>query len=95
VPQSPAAGAQAATKDARRPTGIAEHRPPRRFVVPLTTRTPDMTKDEIAPGDMAPQGTAGTGDNVCPDCNGSGQVDGGTCPTCLGTGRVIEGVGGA
>ena len=54
-----------------------------------------MTKDEIAPGDMAPPGTPGTGETVCPDCNGSGQVDGGTCPTCLGTGRVIDGIGGA
>ena len=54
-----------------------------------------MAKDEIAPGDMAPPGTPGTGENVCPDCNGSGQVDGGTCPTCLGTGRVIDGIGGA
>ena len=54
-----------------------------------------MAKDEIAPGDMAPPGTPGTGENVCPDCSGSGQVDGGTCSTCMGTGRVIEGIGGA
>lgn len=54
-----------------------------------------MNNDEISPGDMAPPGTEGTGENVCPHCNGSGQVDGGTCPTCLGTGRVIEGIGGA
>jgi len=54
-----------------------------------------MGNDEISPGDMAPPGTPGTGENLSPDCNGSGQVDGGTCPNCQGTGRVIEGIGGA
>lgn len=51
--------------------------------------------DEMAPGDEAPPGTPGTGEDVCPRCNGSGQADGGTCPECEGTGTVIKGVGGA
>jgi len=49
---------------------------------------------ETAPGDDAPPGTPGTGENVCPRCNGSGQDDGGTCPECEGSGKVIEGIGG-
>lgn len=48
-----------------------------------------------APGDMAPPGTPGTGENICPDCSGSGKVDGRECPTCAGSGTIIEGIGGA
>jgi RecJ-like exonuclease len=51
--------------------------------------------DDMAPGDEAPAGTPGTGEDVCPTCNSSGKVDGETCPNCGGTGRVIQGLGGA
>ena len=37
----------------------------------------------------------GSGENVCPECSGSGQVDGKECPTCKGTGKVVEPIGGA
>ncbi|MGX6447526.1 hypothetical protein ACVU7I_05580 [Patulibacter sp. S7RM1-6] len=47
-----------------------------------------------APGDEAPPGTPGTGEDVCPRCGGSGRVDGGDCPECAGTGKVVRGVGG-
>ena len=47
-----------------------------------------------AEGDVAPEGTPGTGENVCRACNGTGTVGSGTCPTCGGTGVVIEGIGG-
>jgi len=53
-----------------------------------------MTDAQMAPGDQAPTGTPGTGENVCPRCNGSGRVDGAPCPTCDATGVVIEGIGG-
>ena len=53
-----------------------------------------MSGDTMAPGDQAPAGTPGTGENVCPRCNGSGSVEGGTCPVCEGSGTVIEGIGG-
>lgn len=53
-----------------------------------------MTDQPMAPGDQAAPGTPGTGENVCPRCNGSGTIDGGTCPTCEGSGTVIEGIGG-
>jgi DnaJ-class molecular chaperone len=49
----------------------------------------------MAPGDEAPPGTAGTGEDVCPDCGGSGRKAGGICPTCLGKGTVTVGIGGA
>jgi DnaJ-class molecular chaperone len=49
---------------------------------------------DISEGDMAPPGTPGTGENVCPECSGSGRVEGGVCPKCDGIGTVIEGIGG-
>jgi hypothetical protein len=51
--------------------------------------------NEMAPGDEAPPGTPGTGEDVCPKCNSSGEVDGETCANCEGTGRVVSGIGGA
>lgn len=50
---------------------------------------------EMAPGDEAPAGTPGTGENVCRMCGGTGRVDGHTCTDCEGSGKVIDGVGGA
>jgi hypothetical protein len=49
----------------------------------------------MAPGDEAPPGTPGTGENICRRCGGKGKVDGATCPECQGSGTVIEGIGGA
>ncbi|MEI5688559.1 hypothetical protein [Sphingomonas kyungheensis] len=53
-----------------------------------------MTDASMAPGDDAPAGTPGTGENVCPQCNGSGRIDDAACPNCDGSGVVIEGIGG-
>ena len=50
--------------------------------------------EETKPGDDATPGTPGTGENVCPDCKGSGMLNGNECPTCSGTGKVTEGIGG-
>jgi hypothetical protein len=51
---------------------------------------------EMNPGDQAPPGAAGTGENICPKCSGSGvRDDGARCEHCGGTGKVIVGVGGA
>jgi hypothetical protein len=52
----------------------------------------DPTK--MNPGDQAPPGAPGTGEDLCPDCEGSGQLRGSACPTCGGTGKVIHGIGG-
>jgi hypothetical protein len=48
-----------------------------------------------SPGDEAPPGTPGTGEDICPECSGGGKARGGTCPNCEGTGRVVRGIGGA
>lgn len=53
-----------------------------------------MTEEALNPGDVAPEGTPGTGENVCPACNGNGDIDGAVCATCDGRGLVIEGIGG-
>lgn len=54
-----------------------------------------MADETLNPGDVAPPGTSGTGENICPDCRGTGRLDDRPCPRCGGTGKVIEGIGGA
>ena len=58
---------------------------------------PDRSSDTstVNPGDAAPAGTPGTGENVCQDCKGSGRIGNAPCKTCGGTGKVIEGISGA
>ena len=50
---------------------------------------------EPAPGDMAPAGTPGTGEAICPQCRGTGRIDQRKCENCNGTGKVLQGIGGA
>lgn len=50
--------------------------------------------DGTAPGDEAEPGMPGTGENICPDCKGTGRLNGRACPTCEGSGKIIEGIGG-
>ena len=54
-----------------------------------------MNDDRLNPGDEAAPGTPGTGENICPECNGSGRLGSKPCPNCDGTGKIIEGIGGA
>jgi len=49
----------------------------------------------MKPGDEAPEGTHGTGENVCPVCHGSGRIRDAACTNCSGTGTVTTGIGGA
>ena len=49
---------------------------------------------KLNPGDDARPGSPGAGENVCPDCRGSGRLKSRACPTCGGTGKVVEGIGG-
>ncbi len=51
--------------------------------------------DATNPGDEAPPGTPGTGEDLCPACHGSGRVEGKSCSNCGGSGKVIAGIGGA
>jgi hypothetical protein len=56
---------------------------------------PSGAQPPMAPGDEAPAGTPGTGENLCPRCGGSGRLGASSCPECQGTGKVIVGIGGA
>ncbi|MFC0389451.1 hypothetical protein [Muricoccus vinaceus] len=58
------------------------------------TPSGDKGTERLNPGDDAPPGTPGTGENVCPECQGSGRMSGAECPSCGGTGIVIEGIAG-
>ena len=52
------------------------------------------TNADMNPGDQAPPGTPGTGENICPECQGSGRLEGKACPSCSGSGKVITGISG-
>lgn len=54
-----------------------------------------MPDEPLNPGDQAAPGTPGTGENTCPRCRGSGELNGAECENCGGTGVIIEGIGGA
>jgi hypothetical protein len=54
----------------------------------------DRDWEEMLPGDEGPFGAEGTGENLCPACSGSGEVEGAACENCAGTGVIIEGIGG-
>lgn len=61
----------------------------------MPTTPPVPPVPSINPGDEAPAGTPGTGEDVCPHCHGSGKLDGQReCPICGGSGKIIEGIGG-
>ncbi|RAI45882.1 hypothetical protein [Rhodoplanes roseus] len=57
--------------------------------------TPSGLQTGQRPGDEADPGTPGTGEALCPDCDGTGKQHGRACPTCGGTGKVVQGIGGA
>lgn len=56
--------------------------------------TSSPTPPDTAPGDEAPPGAPSTGENICPRCGGSGEVNQQRCPECDGTGKVTTGIGG-
>ncbi len=53
-----------------------------------------VSEPPLNPGDEAPVGTPGTGENICRVCGGSGRVGEAKCSSCNGSGKVIVGVGG-
>lgn len=62
---------------------------------PADDKAVQPSNPHLSPGDEAPPGTPGTGENVCRACGGSGQVNGQPCRECEGTGSVVTGIGGA
>jgi hypothetical protein len=50
---------------------------------------------KLNPGDQAEPDTAGAGENICRECQGTGRIGEKECPSCGGTGIVIEEIGGA
>lgn len=46
------------------------------------------------PGDEAPPGTPGTGEDICAECQGSGKQEGRSCAACGGSGKVTRAIGG-
>ena len=50
---------------------------------------------KVNPGDEADPGTPQSGEDVCPDCGGSGRQGVSKCPSCGGTGIIIALVGDA
>ncbi|BAN25627.1 putative uncharacterized protein [Caballeronia insecticola] len=62
---------------------------------PAQTKETAMAQEPpLNPGDEADPGVPGTGEDLCPDCNGSGKRDSAECATCAGTGMVTQGIGG-
>lgn len=53
------------------------------------TEQPLGEANDLEPGERVP----GTGQNVCPTCLGTGQVEGAACLTCVGTGLVADDMG--
>ncbi len=61
----------------------------------MNEQIPTPASTPMSPGDEAPPGAPGTGENVCPRCNGTGKVDSKQCTECAGTGKITTGIGGA
>jgi DnaJ-class molecular chaperone len=60
-----------------------------------STDSAGKPQNHLKPGDEAWPGTPGTGEDLCPDCGGTGKKkDGSECPTCEGSGRIVQGIGG-
>lgn len=59
-----------------------------------TTTGRGTQSPKLEPGDQAAPGTPGAGENVCPQCRGTGKLNASPCANCGGTGVVIEGISG-
>jgi DnaJ-class molecular chaperone len=54
----------------------------------------EESRPDMAPEDEVPTDAPSSGEDVCPECHGTGERDGATCPGCEGTGRIVEAIGG-
>ncbi len=62
----------------------------------MSSASPSGDPSGMNPGDEAPPGTPGTGEDICHECGGEGKLASGeACRECGGTGRVVRGIGGA
>lgn len=60
-----------------------------------SSETQKAPANQLKPGDEAPSGTPGTGEDICPECSGTGKLkEGKECPNCEGTGRITQAIGG-
>ena len=55
---------------------------------------PQPGHPDLNPGDVAPADAEAAGEDLCPNCGGSGRQADQECEVCGGTGKVIEGIGG-
>ena len=73
----------------------SQHSPAAAFPSADDSRSLPGSSTSPSPGDDAPAGTVGTGEDVCTRCEGTGKrEDGGDCLDCEGTGIIIQGIGG-
>lgn len=56
---------------------------------------PENDQTAMNKGDEAPRGTSGTGEDVCPECHGTGCLQGRPREDCGGSGKIIRVIGGA
>lgn len=55
---------------------------------------PKPTNNDLNPGDEAAPGTAGTGEDLCPVCHGTGRENNASCGNWGGTGKIVRAIGG-
>jgi hypothetical protein len=61
---------------------------------PKNQAHPQPSDTKLNPGEEAQRRTPGTGEDVCPQCHGSSNIDGARCPNCGGRGTNVKGIAG-
>src|SRR5437868_5642420 len=51
-------------------------------------RSDSVSASQPAPGDVAPKGTPGTGEAICPECDGTGKINGKRWQNCARPART-------
>ncbi len=54
----------------------------------------EVTTDDTQAADAAPPDDPSVGQGPCPECGGSGRVDGSECSACGGSGQLASPIGG-
>lgn len=50
----------------------------------------DTGTGAMNPGDEVPPGSPQSGEAICPDCAGTGELAGASCKNCGGSGKIIQ-----